>query len=242
MYKFFQYLSHRFIINLLVIFMIFVVVFVCNNIPDGYIIAWGDFQSFINPAETIQHYKYIRSNTWLWFSSSLHASVLFYLGKYILHLIWWSATSIVNIYTFFLLVLSYFSFSHLCASFGIKDLKYQVFWGLLYSLGVGSLAFFSYTRWYNHHVIIFTLLPLSISFAYKNLSNDNISIVDMCKYLITCIVITAAYNNVAFIIVTWCSTFLLYITFFHTSLWSKKYVFLLLLLCQGSSIIHNHTR
>ncbi len=158
----------KFLLHFFIWLLFFLVAFVFNKIPEGHIIAAGDFYQFINPNKNLSKYLFAWSDN---FQGSYTNGIIVFPYIYFLSILIWIGFSYAQIYSillFLLILLPFYSFYFATKLLNIKTQKYlRVMLALVYSLNTFNLNIVNFSWSITPHLLIYIFFPLLISLFYS---------------------------------------------------------------------------
>lgn len=194
--------------HLLVLLGLIIVCFFVNKIPNGYMIASGDFYELVNYQNDAQRYLYLwfHQNGQGNFNPLVPAFPFYFLLSFVSQFL--GSNAISSFLMVFLLFSSYLSFY--ISSIFLKFGKKLAFLGaLLYALNNFSVSLFAYSWGFTHHLLFYIFIPplivLPIVYILEGSKRT------LAVFALFFIVSQMAYANVAFLAVLIFVNILVYI-------------------------------
>lgn len=188
-------------INFIVMVFFVFITFVFNKLPNGSIVATGDFYQSFNATEHLSRYFY----TWInqigqGAYNTLSSTGLYYTILSVLEQISnIFGVSNSNFIQFIFLISSFYSAKYFCKIFfNLSKLENTIF-SLFYALNPVTFAILSYSWGYTHHVLYYLFLPALLASFYEVISSSkNKFEINLAKFSIIQLIAIMIINNIAF--------------------------------------------
>ena len=195
----------------LIIIFFFILSFVINKIPDGLIIAYGDFSQAINPIERYKDYFYtfMGSGT---FSASFTPLISFYALQAFLYSLGFSYSNIANTIFFLFSIFSFISF-YFSVKIINRDILFfsQVILSVIYALNIFTFSIFSSSVGYTSFFFIYIFIPIIFAYFEEILKFGKLK--DYFLFSIIFFICTISFSNVAFFVALLVLQFILFFIF-----------------------------
>ena len=181
-----------------VVILFFFISFVINKIPDGNLVAGGDFYQLINIGDNLDRYLYT------WFNqigqgqySPLFVAFPFYAFQAILYNIGFSYANIANAVMFTFFITSFYSFYFAIRTINADIPKnIRLLSSAIYAINIFTFTIFTYSWWITHHFIIYIFIPLLFAGFEKILTSFSRN--DIALFSILFLISTMGFNNIAY--------------------------------------------
>lgn len=209
--------NKKLVINFIILVIFLFIVFVINKIPNGYIVASGDFHQEINFDKGITSFFYLWNDAGYGLSNIQPQNILFFIFQLILYKIGFSYSQIANSIMFLFLVCSFYSFYFSLKIFDKENnipYIHKIFLSGIYSLNNFTLSIFTYSWGYTSFFLIYIFIPLLFVFFIKIFKEYNYKY--FYGFLIIFLISTISYGNPGFFAALLLFQALLLIIFFLT--------------------------
>jgi len=155
--------NKKLIINFIILLIFLFIVFVINKIPNGYIVAGGDFHQEINFGKRITSFFYLWNDAGYGLSNIQPQNILFFIFQLILYKIGFNYAQIANFIMFLFLLCSFYSFYFAIKIFDKENnVPYinKILLSGIYSLNNFTLSVFTYSWGYTSFFLIYIFIPL----------------------------------------------------------------------------------
>ncbi|MCL4386583.1 MAG: YfhO family protein [Cyanobacteria bacterium] len=199
----------------LIILFFFILSFVINKIPNGFIIAHGDFSQTINPNDHFKDSFYAFSDQFGSgiLSSSFTPLILFNLFQAFLFNLGFSYSNIANIIFFLFSISSFFSF-YFSIKIINKNISFfsQIILSIIYALNTFTFSIFTSSVGYTAFFSIYIFIPLIFAYFEKILNDGKLK--DYFLFSVIFFIGTVGFSNIAFLISLLFIQVVLFLVFF----------------------------
>ena len=169
----------KLIINFIIFAIFIIIAFVINKIPNGYIIAGGDFHQEINFSKGITSFFYMWNDAGYGMSNIQPQNLLFFFIQFILFRLGLNYAQIANTIMFLFLICSFYSFYFSLKIFDKENnISYtnEILLSGIYSLNNFTLSVFTYSWGYGPFFCYIFSFRFYLYFLLKALKNIIINI------------------------------------------------------------------
>ena len=195
----------------LIISFFFILSFVINKIPNGFIIAHGDFCQGINP---IENYKDLFYTIWDngTFSATFTPFISFYALEALLYNLGFSYSNIANTIFFLFSIFSFISF-YFSIKIINKDIPFfpQITLSIIYALNIFTFSIFSSSVGYTSFFFIYIFIPIVFAYFEETLKFGKLK--DYFLFSILFFICTVSFSNIVFLVALLFLQFILFFTF-----------------------------